>query len=570
MNRPAPRMVRLSGPAAARMVYLAAELATSSPASRTIRGRIVNYGTRASASTGPVVIHAGSLRVPDDLSRVKLLVDHDHRQPVGYMTEHADHDTHADGAFHVPEGEAGDRALHEAANRLRDGLSVGVWPDDDGYHIDDDGYFHVTAGELREVTLCAIPAIDDARVEDVAASSSNNGRNTMLCTLCGKPHAPGVACHTPAPAPAPASAPEPVAASGAPAAEPPAPDPAPAPAPEPAPAPAPVVRQAAPAAPPAPRGRVVTLRQAAQLVSSLVRNGAGAAEVRAALNDVTPASIRSADMPASAEDPFLRDSYVGQLWTASKTERPFIDLLGTPKDVTGLKVVGWKWEVKPAVGPYSGNKAEIPTNTPKLKPTDAPTERTAGGWDVDRIYVDLGDPALIEALWEAAVEDYRAKTEAKVAAALHAAASTADPATTFAAALVNLGTAASTLGANISGVGIASDVWGAFAALTRDEVPWWLGGGDSLSIGTTQGVVGGVKFFVSPALPAGGYMGIDSRAATYYEKNPPIRVNAIDLAHGGVDLGLFGYHGLIVNDSRAIIKGTVTPPAAEPVTEPTP
>lgn len=32
---------------------------------------------------------------------------------------------------------------------------------------------------------------------------------------------------------------------------------------------------------------------------------------------------------------------------------------------------------------------------------------------------------------------------------------------------------------------------------------------------------------------------IDKRAADFYEKNPPVRVNAVDLPKGGIDLGLF-------------------------------
>lgn len=364
-------------------------------------------------------------------------------------------------------------------------------------------------------------------------------KTAMPCATCGQVHAAGVACNAPAPAAAatPPAAPEPRASDAAPA----------------------PVRQAAPVTPPASSSpRRVTLAQAAELVSSVVRQGGSAADVRLALNDVTPASLPGTGA-AGMEDPFLRDTWLGELWTASKVERPWIDLAGTPKNITGLKVHGWRWEVKPAVGDYAGDKAAIPTNSPKIVPAEEGVERTAGGWDVDRIYVDLGDASLIEALWQAAVEDYRTQSEAKVATALYAAATGAGNSLTFAAALVSLGQAASTLGARVSQVGIATDLWADFANLTRDEVPWWLGSGDNIAIGTTTGNVGGVKFFSDTSLPAGAYMAADSRAYTYYEKNPPVRVNAVDLANGGVDLGLFGYHGLIVNDARALISGTVGP-----------
>lgn len=558
---------------AARMVRAAADVG-----SRTITGVATIYGLRADASTGPVTIDAGALEWADDVSRVKLLIDHDQRQPVGFMTAADDGPDKLVTSFYVPESEAGDEALRQAADGRRDGLSVGLWADDVSF--ENDGSVRVRHAVMREVTLCAIPAYDDARVSDVAAST---GRNLhMKCSTCGFPHAAGAPCVV---------APQLVAASGQPINSQPAPS-------SYAEQPAedeqtPAAGQQTPAAgrqtqtpaggqrtpaqrteaaagqlvaasgyvaaggqagAPNPPRRIVTLRQAAELVSRAVQSGQGAAAVRAALADVTPASLPN----GTQEDPFLRDSFLGELWTASRVARPFIDVLGTPRDITGLKVYGWKWEVRPEVGTYAGNKAEIPTNSPKIVPAEAAVERIAGGWDVDRIYVDLGDASMIEALWSAAVEDYRLKSEAAVVAKLLAAATdVATPATSLPAALVSIGQTAAGIGANVGAIGVGAGLWGQFAGLTRDDVPWWMGNADTLNIGTTEGSVGGLRFFVDPTLGATQYLAMDPRAATFHEKNPPVRVNAVDLAHGGIDLGLFGYLGLIVNDARAIIKGTV-------------
>jgi HK97 family phage prohead protease len=514
-----------------RMIHLATKLATASASSRTITGVATTYGQQASASTGPVIIEAGSLHWADDLSRLKLLVDHDQTQPVGYATAVTDSDAELTITFHVPEGDDGDRALTQASNGLRDGLSVGVWMDDDGYTLDADGYVHVMSGMLREVSLCALPAIDDARVSDVAATA-HHGRNTMTEENTA-PAAPAVAATGTAPTPA-----------------------AP-----PAPAPAPV-QQAAPVTPPGPSGRrSVSLSQAARITSDIIHAGGSAADVRAALADVTPASLPA---EPGQEDAFLRDTWLGQLWSASRVERPWFDLPGTPRDITGLKVYGRRWAVKPQVGPYTGNKAEIPTNVPKIEIADSTPERTAGGWDIDRIYVDLGDASLVEELWIAAVEDYMMKSEAKTVVDLKAEATVVAASPSFTAALTTLGRVAGQLGARISQVGLGSDIWDDFAGLTKDEVPWWLGNGDSINIGETTGTVGGVKFFVDPNLDADEYLAADRRGYTSFEKNPPVRVNAIDLAHGGVDLGLFGYHDVMVNDARTVLTGTVTPPVVEP------
>ncbi len=105
------------------------------------------------------------------LSRVKMLIDHDQKQPVGFMVELDGAQLNA--AFSIPEGEAGDKALNDAANGLRDGLSVGIQVlDEPGAFMYDeaDGTYHVYAAELVEVSLCAIPAYQDAEVTHVAAS----------------------------------------------------------------------------------------------------------------------------------------------------------------------------------------------------------------------------------------------------------------------------------------------------------------------------------------------------------------------------------------------------------------
>lgn len=140
--------------------------------SRTIRGTITSYGV-PTTDYRRIVIHEGALRPRMPLSRVKMLVDHDQRQPVGFMVEL---DAAASvAAFKIPEGEAGDKALEDAGNGLRDGLSVGINVlDEDGAFTYDaeHGTYHVYAAELVEVSLCAIPAYQDAGVTSVAAARS--------------------------------------------------------------------------------------------------------------------------------------------------------------------------------------------------------------------------------------------------------------------------------------------------------------------------------------------------------------------------------------------------------------
>ncbi|PII86239.1 HK97 family phage prohead protease [Leucobacter sp. OLTLW20] len=139
-------------------------------AKRTITGKIVVFGV-PSSDYRRIVIEPGALTPRQPLKAVKLLRDHDDRDPVGFMLSYDGGDT---ATFSVPEGENGDRALAEAENGLRDGLSVGIniLRDVPGALMYDeaDDTNHVYAAELLETSLCAIPALAGAGVTDVAAT----------------------------------------------------------------------------------------------------------------------------------------------------------------------------------------------------------------------------------------------------------------------------------------------------------------------------------------------------------------------------------------------------------------
>jgi len=145
---------------------------TLSAEARTISGTITVFDVPTN-DYRKLILHEGALRPRLPLSRVKLLRDHDSRDPVGYMASlSADTKT---AVFKVASGESGDRALFEAHpdNKLRDGLSVGiqVLSEPGAYLYDTEtGEYHVYAAELLEVSVCAIPAYSDAQVAQVVAS----------------------------------------------------------------------------------------------------------------------------------------------------------------------------------------------------------------------------------------------------------------------------------------------------------------------------------------------------------------------------------------------------------------
>lgn len=135
---------------------------------RTIEGIALPYGRVAKG----VSFESGSLQWADP-SRVKLLRDHDPRQAIGYAQELTNTPKGLKVKFKVARGAAGDEALALAEDRVLDGLSVGVDFDmaaDTVPHPKHRGVALVRRADLRETSLTAVPAFDDARVTKVAAS----------------------------------------------------------------------------------------------------------------------------------------------------------------------------------------------------------------------------------------------------------------------------------------------------------------------------------------------------------------------------------------------------------------
>ena len=134
--------------------------------SRTIAGRIVTFEETGIASIGKVQFAAGSI----EPTAVLLNLEHDRTRRIGKTldtTLSADN-TGIDATFKIAETTAGNDALVEAMEGLRDGFSVEVSFDE--YETLKDGTVRILAGELTAVALTSEPAIRSARVETVAAT----------------------------------------------------------------------------------------------------------------------------------------------------------------------------------------------------------------------------------------------------------------------------------------------------------------------------------------------------------------------------------------------------------------
>jgi HK97 family phage prohead protease len=139
---------------------------------RTISGKIVSWDEMGMTSAGATVFQKDSI----DFSKpVKLLLEHDRTRPIGRLMDITADETGIEATFKVAATIAGDDSLLEAAEGLRDGFSVGVkineWKNVDGV-------LQIKSSSLQEVSLVTDPAIDSARVTEVAAAETENSEAT--------------------------------------------------------------------------------------------------------------------------------------------------------------------------------------------------------------------------------------------------------------------------------------------------------------------------------------------------------------------------------------------------------
>jgi HK97 family phage prohead protease len=135
---------------------------------REISGKIVPLGTGEVGNTnlGAYTFEAGSIEI-GDVSKIKLLSQHDMKKPVGRMIAA---ETRADGiyaTFKLSRSSGGNDALVMAQEGLVSGLSIGAEiiaskPSRDGHTV-------VSSAKLKEVSLVTEPAFKSAQVLEIAA-----------------------------------------------------------------------------------------------------------------------------------------------------------------------------------------------------------------------------------------------------------------------------------------------------------------------------------------------------------------------------------------------------------------
>jgi HK97 family phage prohead protease len=152
-------------------LYIEAASIECSEERREISGKIVPMGTGEVGNTnlGAYVFEAGSIDI-EDVSKIKLLSQHDMKKPVGRMIAAETREDGIYATFKLSRSSGGNDALIQAQEGLVSGLSVGAEivsskPSRAGHTV-------VTAAKLKEVSLVTESAFKSAQITEIRAEEN--------------------------------------------------------------------------------------------------------------------------------------------------------------------------------------------------------------------------------------------------------------------------------------------------------------------------------------------------------------------------------------------------------------
>jgi len=486
-------------------------------AKREITGRVVTWGEKGYTSAGETVFEPNSIEFG---KKTKLLLEHERTKPLGTLKSYEITDQGIDAVFHVAKTSAGEDALVEASTGLRDGFSVGVKVD---AWDNKDGVMHISAANLIEVSLVTDPAIDSARVSDVAASENTEEVPTEEIPLT---EGEGLVSETVSEA----TVTEAVEASK----------------------PAATVSASAPVAYTSPRVNLdVTAGQYAMAQIHASRGDADARDLVAALQVATVAENTGMVPPN-----YLRD-VIGVI----NESRPFIDSIErAPLPASGMKIFTPKLGTKASVA-LTAEGAEFASTDTTVTFQEDTVVKFAGAGILDVELLDRSEPGFLDLYLRELAESYAIKTDAYAAQIAAQNATQSSAATIYASIAKGIadsyGVMRSTpnrlLVANTGGEdGI--DFAGLLAAVDSTGRPLYAAAAPTnanglVSQGSTSGTVAGLGLVVDA-----NYTGDDanakhalvypSNAMRFHESNK-IELRANVVANGQVEIGLYAYVAVV-------------------------
>jgi HK97 family phage prohead protease len=149
-------------------LYIEASSLECSEERREISGKIVPMGTGEVGNTnlGSYSFAANSIEIAD-VSKIRLLSQHDMKKPVGKMIASEEREDGLYATFRLSRSSGGNDAMIMASEGLVTGLSIGAEilaskPSRDGHTV-------VTSAKLKEVSLVTEPAFKSAQILEIAA-----------------------------------------------------------------------------------------------------------------------------------------------------------------------------------------------------------------------------------------------------------------------------------------------------------------------------------------------------------------------------------------------------------------
>lgn len=250
--------------------------------------------------------------------------------------------------------------------------------------------------------------------------------------------------------------------------------------------------------------------------------------------------------------------YVGEVWSGRRFQRKVIPLLSSAV-LTSMTIKGWRYVNKPVVNTWAGNKAAVASNAASTEPAEWTAQRFAGAWDIAREFIDFGQSAIIEDFLTKAADSYAKVTDEYVLDGLVSSAITAPVGSISSNSdLVSLPSVVKLVRGAMRVIAedalpsfalVANDVYEELALLKENSALKML----SMSLGLENGQLSGFNIVPHAGLAAGDVLVGAREAATVYELGgAPIRVNALEIAKGGIDEALFGYAALRVDYAEGL------------------
>ena len=505
---------------------------------RTLTYLLLPYGEEGNTSAGKVTASAGTITLPTDPTSMILNIEHEKLQPVGRGASLVDSPSGLLASFVVSATSAGNDLLVEANDGLRTGISVEV----------DNPVIRAGAligGALTGAGAVVAPAFPSARLvasdtgEVAATVDTTAPMPDQIASLDQRVSAIEDALTPPAAAASETDPEDPDSETS---------DEDDDENEEPSVKTA-TASLAASAASGKPENVIKTTADFVNRLTAATKTGDRT--LLAALADITQAGV-GGDVTAQ--------QFLGELWSGKGYQRVVVPLV-QGGSLTSYSVKGWRWTKgsKPQVDTYAGNKGAVSSNSVDTEPLTVAAERLAGGHDLDRKFADFGDTEFLSSYLAALTESYARKTDSILTAFLQSSATVvsagAVPTDIANAAGALVDGALAVLPMGVPNFALVST--GAYRALLltpRDQVLEML----SMALGLEQGTAIGFKVVPRADLLPGQVIVGCTPAVQFLElPGVPIRVDALNIANGGVDEGLFGYFAKILHNADGLASVTL-------------